>query len=317
MIIDRRSFMIGGAAVTLTLAAPAGAQAPATAQVAGVQRFDVGDAVVTALSDGYIDLDLALFQGASPEEMNKLLARAFQAPGKVRGSVNAYVVAFPGRTILIDAGGGSGFAPTLGQVAGHLEAAGVAPGDIEAVAVTHLHPDHVGGLTDASGAPVFGNAELLVHETEIGFWRDDAIRGQAPEEAKAFFDMARKALDAYGERVRPVKDGEVAPGLTATLLPGHTPGHTGFTVSSGDRALLVWGDIVHAPPLQFARPEIATGFDTDPELGRRTRAGAFDRAASDRLMVAGMHLFFPGVGHVVKAGTGYEFEPARWEYVIE
>ena len=92
-----------------------------------------------------------------------------------------------------------------------------------------------------------------------------------------------------------------------------TPGHTGFLVTSGKDSLLIWGDIVHSPALQFIHPEWAISFDTDQNQAIASRRAIFDRAAADKLLVAGMHLDFPGLGHVTRAGTGYAFTPAIWQ----
>jgi glyoxylase-like metal-dependent hydrolase (beta-lactamase superfamily II) len=97
--------------------------------------------------------------------------------------------------------------------------------------------------------------------------------------------------------------------VTATLLAGHTPGHTGWFIHSGADAVLIWGDVVHLPAVQVPRPEAALVFDVDPQAARTTRRRTFDRVATDRLRVAGAHLDFPGFGTIERQGTGYRFEP--------
>jgi glyoxylase-like metal-dependent hydrolase (beta-lactamase superfamily II) len=319
MDIDRRTFLLGGsaAALSLTIGLPAFAKSgPVTAQISGVQHFNVGDITVSALADGSIELDPSLFPTAGKDELQGALKRAFMGDdGKIRGAVNAYVARLGDRTVLIDSGGGTAMGPSMGMLPSQLTAAGIAPADIDVLALTHLHPDHIGGLVSADGKPVFPNASVLVHEKEIAFWRDDAIRGQAPDAFKPFFDMARQSLDVYKAKISPFsKDGEVLPGVQAMHLPGHTPGHAGFNLVSGDQNLLIWGDIVHAHALQFGHPDWSIAFDVDPDLARATRVKLFDQANADRLRVAGMHLLFPGVGHVLKEGSAYDFVPAPWDY---
>lgn len=319
MKIDRRTFLLGGnaAVFALTLNLPALAKSgPVTAQVSGVQHFNVGDITVSALADGSIELDPGLFPTAGKEELQAALKRAFMGDnGKIRGAVNAYVARLRDRTVLIDSGGGTAMGPTMGMLPNQLTAAGIAPAEIDVLALTHLHPDHIGGLVSADGKPIFPNATMLVHEAEITFWRDDAIRGQAPDAVKPFFDLARKVLDVYKSKTSPFsRDGEVLPGVQTMLLSGHTPGHCGFNFVSGDQNLLIWGDVVHAPALQFSHPQWSLAFDVDMDKARATREKLFDQVSADRLRVAGMHLLFPGVGHVVKEGSGYDFVPSQWDY---
>ncbi|MEO0360747.1 MAG: MBL fold metallo-hydrolase, partial [Pseudomonadota bacterium] len=152
-------------------------------------------------------------------------------------------------------------------------------------------------------------------EAEHAFWTDDGMRSAAPEGARFLWDVARAALSAYAGRVRRFESGaEPAPGMTSIPLPGHTPGQSGILIESGDDALLIWADVVHFPPLQLRRPEVAFAFDVDPDLAAETRRRTFDMAAGERLEIAGMHMPFPGAGHIARDGDGYAFAPARWGY---
>jgi glyoxylase-like metal-dependent hydrolase (beta-lactamase superfamily II) len=180
------------------------------------------------------------------------------------------------------------------------------------VLLTHAHPDHANGLIDAAGAAVFPNAEIIISAKESAFWLDDAIMASVPEDSKGYFLGARAALAPYAGRTRLIDEGEVLPGITAIPEPGHTPGHTGFLVTSGSESLLLWGDIVHLPGVQFARPDAGLAFDADGPAAIATRARIMDMAATDKLLVAGMHLDFPTFGHLVRQGTGYALVPEVW-----
>lgn len=319
MTLDRRSlFRAGAAAAALpVLATPLGAVVAApVAPLPGLRAFGVGEARVLALSDGYLELATALFPSADAAEVGRLQGRAFlPRAAAIRTAVNAYLVETGGRTVLVDSGTADAFGPTLGKVHANLAAAGIAPAAVDVIAMTHLHPDHVNGIVAADGAAAFPNAELVVHEADWAFWTDEAAASRAPEEVKPFFAGAQRAVKPYAAagRVRRVVDGaEVVPGMTAVALPGHTPGHTGFRLASGSEQLLIWGDVVHVQALQLAHPDWSIAFDTDPAQAAAVRARALDMVSADGIAVAGMHLDFPGFGHVAREGGAYAFVPARW-----
>jgi glyoxylase-like metal-dependent hydrolase (beta-lactamase superfamily II) len=278
----------------------------------GVHHVKVGDATVTALNDGQFDADIGWVTGLPAAEAEAVLRDGFRVlPTRI--TVSCFLVRMGGRTVLVDAGAGGAMDHLLGHAGARLAAIGVAPESIDTILITHAHVDHVNGLLSADGAAAFPNAELLIHEAETGFWLNKEIQAKAPESAQPYFGIAQRALAPYAERTRLVRDGEDAlPGVTAVHLPGHTPGHSGWRIASGDSTLLIWGDVVHLPGLQFARPEAGMAFDIDGDLGRATRARALDMVATDRLLLAGMHLDFPTFGHVRRAGAGYAFEPLVW-----
>ena len=284
-------------------------------QIPGVYHRRVGDIVVTALSDGFLDGSLDVLRNIAQDEARQILTDAFR-PAR-RTAVNAFLIYSAGRLALMETGSGNYLLPTAGKLLANIEAAGVDPADIETVLLTHMHPDHSAGLVDmGSGKRNFPNAELVVHENEPKHWFDDAKMAGATERAKKlYFQAAREQTEPYRDRWRLFRQGEVFPGVTAIPRPGHTPGHTTFMVSSGKEQLLIWGDTVHVPEVQTARPEVCMEFDTDADAAA-SRRKVFDMVATDRLLVTGMHLHFPGFAHLVRRGTGYQLIPAAWEQVV-
>ena len=131
------------------------------AQGSGFHRRRVGDVVVTAINDGAFDLPLAAMRGIEPDAASAMLVEAFRLPAP-RTSVNTFLIQGNGATVLIDTGMGNGVGPALGHLQAGLAAAGVAPGEVDAVLMTHLHPDHTGGLASTAGTAVFPKAELVI-----------------------------------------------------------------------------------------------------------------------------------------------------------
>ena len=278
----------------------------------GYHHIEVGDVLVTALNDGQFDAALEYVVGVPASDGEALLTGSFR-PLPPRITVSCFLLRFGGRHVLVDAGTGNAMGHALGHARHNLAAAGVRPDAIDTVLVTHLHPDHVGGLVDAEGHAVYPKAEIVLPEADAAFWLSEEMAARAPEGARPYFQGAQRAVAPYKARMRTVGDGvEVLPGVTAHHFPGHTPGHSGWRVSSGSHALLIWGDIVHLPGIQFARPEAGMAFDTDAAQARQTRARVFDMAATDRLLVAGMHLDFPAFGHVARHGSSFAFEKLVW-----
>lgn len=316
MLSTRRHFLglAASAAFVAGSSIPSFARAPFAGAAVPFYRLKIGDIEVTAIADGYIDLDQKLFASADKSEVGTLLESAFRdGKAPIRAAVNAFVVNTGEQLILIDCGTIQDYSPTLAKLPERLEALGFKPEQFDALLLTHLHPDHVGAATGPDGAARFSKAELVVAESEWKFWSDDSIAGKAPKEAQPFFKIATDAGKAYGKALRLFgKDGEVVKGISSVALPGHTPGHSGFIISSGKESLLIWGDIVHAPALQFTHPEWAIAFDVDQAQAITTRKAIFDRAAADKLLVAGMHLDFPAFGHLARSGKAYDFAPAPW-----
>ncbi|WP_343590944.1 MBL fold metallo-hydrolase [Paracidovorax wautersii] len=263
----------------------------------------VGDFSITALSDGYLCASLDLLTNIDEAQARRIQeAAGAREPSSVH--INAYLVRGRGRTMLIDTGAG-GFRQWGGELMHRLALAGVRPSQVDTVLLTHAHPDHVGGLLDATGAPAFPNAELVVHREEIAFWQDDAHLHRASERARGNFLVARRAFAAYAGRLRLIDSGEVLSGLWAVPLAGHTAGHTGYRFDAGSDGLLVWGDVVHFPAIQAAHPDVSIAFDQDPLLSARTRTVLLDFACAERLLIAGMHLGAAGFARIERAGQGY------------
>jgi glyoxylase-like metal-dependent hydrolase (beta-lactamase superfamily II) len=271
----------------------------------------VGEFTVTAVSDGVLNSNHDVVLGIDKEDSARLTGVPYGQPLPL--DVNSFLIRHRGKLILSDAGTGQGLQPlqkNLGKLPDNLRAIGVEPAAIDIVALTHLHSDHSMGLLDEAGNKVFPNAELFIHEVEAAFWLDRALQPGDSERIVINSKKPRALTAPYRDRIRRLKDGEVLPGITAMLRPGHTPGHTNWLIQSGGERLLIWGDIVHLAAVQLARPDARLIYDVDTDLAARTRAEVLAGAAREKLVVAGAHLQFPGFGRVVRTGDRFGIEAA-------
>jgi glyoxylase-like metal-dependent hydrolase (beta-lactamase superfamily II) len=149
---------------------------------------------------------------------------------------------------------------------------------------------------------------LIVHLVEAEFWLDRTLQPGDDERVVRNSKAQRAVTAPY--RIRRITDGEVLPGITAMLRPGHTPGHTNWLIQSGGERLLIWGDIVHLAAVQLARPEARLIYDVDTDLAAATRQEVLEWVASERLTIAGAHVGFPGFGRVTRSGDRFAIEAA-------
>jgi glyoxylase-like metal-dependent hydrolase (beta-lactamase superfamily II) len=306
---------------TTMLAAFAGITAPAALAAAplagttapGFQRFMLGADEVTALSDGTVDLPVDQLLKQSPDKTVRALHAAFLAT-PTETSVNAYLINTGSRLVLVDTGAGNLFGPTLGRLASNLQASGYRPEDVDDILLTHLHPDHVGGLA-AGGARVFPNATIHVDKRETDYWLSKANLDAAPNDSKGFFQGAMASLAPYVDARRIATfsgDGEPVPGIKAIASHGHTVGHTSYLVESGGRQLLLVGDLIHVPAVQLAHPDVTIAFDSDAGAAAASRDAVFRKAVREGTLIGAAHIAYPGLGHLRAAGSGFEWVPVNY-----
>jgi glyoxylase-like metal-dependent hydrolase (beta-lactamase superfamily II) len=286
-------------------------------QAPGFYRMMIGQFEVTALSDGSSPLPMRqLLTNIGPTQFASAVRDSF-LEDPVETSVNAFLINTGTKLVLIDAGAGTLLGPRQGKLLENLEAAGYSPQQIDEVYLTHLHGDHVGGLT-VGDRPAFPNATVRASRADADFWLNRQRMEAAPPAMRGQFEAAMASIGPYARkgRFQPF-EGETTlqPGIVARPAPGHTPGHTIFVIESGGAQLDVLGDLVHLGAVQLAHPEVTIQFDTDPLAAVTTRRSVLAEASRQRYSVAGAHLPFPGIGHIRTSGRGYAFVPVNYTSV--
>jgi len=301
------------------VAAPVQQAQAAAAQIkksgSAYYRFMLGKFEITALSDGTTPLPVdQLLTQTTPEQVKKALAANYiSMPYEM--NFNAFLINTGDKLVLIDTGAGAMFGANLGKMVDALKASGYTPEQVDEIYITHMHPDHIGGLV-ANGKAVFPNAIVRADKREGDFWLSQANLDKAGKDDKGFFQGAQAALKPYVDsgKYKPF-DGtaELLPGIRPVLLPGHTPGHAGYMIESEGQKLLAWGDVIHVGAVQFAQPTVTIHFDADSKSAEAARLKLLADAAKQGYWIAGAHLSFPGVGHIRAAGNnGYTWIPASY-----
>ncbi|MGS0757343.1 MBL fold metallo-hydrolase, partial [Roseateles sp. GG27B] len=188
---------LAGAAVL-----PAQAAAPQVkTQAPAYYRMMLGEFEITALSDGTVALPMdKLLSGAKPGQVLGALKKSYLTP-PVETSVNGYLVNTGTKLVLIDTGAAGLFGPTLGRLLGNLKAAGYSADQVDEIYITHLHPDHVGGLL-SEGKPAFPNAVVRVDQRDADFWLSADNMAKAPADGKGFYEGAMVSIKPYQDAGR-------------------------------------------------------------------------------------------------------------------
>jgi glyoxylase-like metal-dependent hydrolase (beta-lactamase superfamily II) len=280
-------------------------------------RIKLGDFEVTAIHDGSLQFDPRQLLRDETGELSSALNETLVDPHVVTISVSGFLVNTGKQLILVDAGtGGWWGGPTLGKLLVNLRAAGYKPEEVDTVLLTHLHPDHVGGITTLSGASVFSNADVRMSQIESDFWLSAKVAAKATENERGFFKIARAVSTPYlaSGRWRPFTPSDrLSDGIEVVPLPGHTPGQVGYEFTSVGQRLFIMGDVVHVAEVQFKHPEIGVAFDEDQKTAVGQRERLLKRLVAQNILLAGPHLPFPTFGRIRKDGDrGYAWVPVSY-----
>jgi glyoxylase-like metal-dependent hydrolase (beta-lactamase superfamily II) len=320
--ISRRDLILSSAAAAAVLGldrrvAFLGVAHAQTAMERGFYRYKVGSIEITALYDGVWEKahDPAFIANATVDETKAALAAAGLTTDFVPVPFTPNLVKMGPQFVLIDTGTGGGQTggPKAGTLMKNLAAAGVDPAAINAILISHFHPDHISGLMTKGpeNRVIFPNAEVFVPALEYKFWMDPTNLEKLPEARRPLAKRIQEMFPLMKDKVRLFEaDTEVLTGIRSIDAPGHTPGHTAFHVSSGQDQLIVLSDTTNIPALFARNPGWRAAFDQDAPTAEATRRRLLDRVVADRTKVTGYHFPFPAAGTIVKDGNGYAFTPA-------
>jgi glyoxylase-like metal-dependent hydrolase (beta-lactamase superfamily II) len=260
------------------------------------KSFMLGAFEISVLRDGGLAIanDASIFAlNANPSDVATVLSRAGAPTDKIRLDIDALLIRMPSHLVLVD----TGYGPAgHGALRESLSSAGVSPDDITDILITHAHPDHVGGLVDAQGRPVFPKAAIRLSAKEWAFMESEA-------DTKAIVAAVRGQVKTF-EPGRPV-----LPGITPLWLPGHTPGHVGYEIVSQGHELVDIGDLAHSSIVSLAKPAWTIVWDSDKQKSVETRRQELQRLATAHQLIFAPHFPFPGVGRIEQAGEGFRFRP--------
>ena len=306
--------------------APAGASAPQSGQqAAGFYRYKLGDIEMTVVNDGVSRMPITddFIRNVPKAQVNATLDELFMERDIYAGPYNPLIINNGGKLTLVDTGTGEAGFKASGGISGRLminmAAAGIKPGDIDTVILSHYHGDHINGLIMADDRLAFPNAEILAPEVEHAFWMNDGemSRAATPRVDATFKNARRVMKPEVLKRLRTYAwDKEVIPGVTSLRTPGHTPGHASLVVSSGAKSIYVQGDVTHAPFFFARNPGWHFMLDVDPVAAEATRRRVYDMLVAERMLVQGFHYPFPSLGHVEKTATGYREVLVQWSPTI-
>ncbi|KUL95617.1 lactamase [Bosea sp. WAO] len=268
------------------------------------RRF--GQFEILTLLDGSFEAFSEVFTHTAGPEARRAAITAWGEP-TFRIDVNCFVLRGPDGITMVDAGTGTSWGEAYGHARAALAEAGIAPGSVRRILITHVHGDHALGLFEGD-APYFPAAEVWVPQADLSFFTDPQARASLPKARQGGFDIAERLQRLYAQRLKTIGAGEILPGIELHPLPGHTFGHSGYLIRGAGESLLLWGDALHLGDFQSAAPEIGLEYDLDGALAARTRRTVLEQAAREGWVVSGGHI--RGFGTIEPRGDGFAITPA-------
>lgn len=278
-----------------------------------VHRFVLGEVEITSILDGAVQMGISppFLLDESDDEIAEIARAANLPTDRLENNFVPVLVNTGGTLVLIDTGFGQfGRDKGAGMLRDRLADAGYAPEDIDIVALTHVHPDHIGGIWEGDEL-AFPNAQLMIGRREFDTW---TAGDEIPEQRAQNREMFLKVVAPLEGKFHFLEDGdEIAPGVTAEAAFGHSAGHLMYRVTSAGKQALIWADVANHYVFSVGHPASKVGFDDDKEMAIATRTRVLSDAADSGVLVVGHHMPFPAIGYVERAGDAYRWVPAAYQ----
>ena len=255
---------------------------PAFSAGENVSLFTVGSLQAASLRDAAfapVNDNMTLAINVTKADVDALLTAEGLATDVLQLSVQPLIVRTPDRVLLFDTGNGPS-----GMLSASMATADIGPDEVTDIFISHSHGDHVGGLVDADGGLAFANANIHLSVNE---W--------AAMQANAQIASLLTAISPKVEAFEP--DADLVPGtVKAEDIQGHTPGHSGYLITSGEASLLYIGDTMHHSVISVQRPDWTIAFDGNAPLAQESRKAVLAEAAGSGQRIHSFHFPFPGLG---------------------
>ncbi|GEN67311.1 MULTISPECIES: MBL fold metallo-hydrolase [Chryseobacterium] len=287
--------------------------------LSGFKKMKLGELELFVLTDGYIhETDVNSFAPrGNVSEVKAILKDNFRSEDYIDMAMNTLLVKTKNKLILFDSGMGIFADERTGFLLKSLQKAGFSAKDITDVFISHAHPDHIGGVIDKQNNFVYPNANIFISKIEYDFWMQASLKDFNNSALKAKPELLNQIVPALQNILKTIKPKLKFYDLNNTLYdyfsfqlaPGHTPGLTVTTVSSGNEKLLYIADLIHSDVILFPHPEWGFSGDTDLDIAAASRKKLLLQLADTKTRAFACHLPWPGLGFTKKKAGAFEWFP--------